>query len=118
MATGTKLVRYKEVALVRVPEKDLIKWREANREHCESDALMPRFASGMRYALMTKTHFTHAQKLTQDGGRTLFNEGKITIKVKEDSQEGHKILEEGVVSCIYNEGLWNDKPADGPYEYG
>ena len=62
VATGTKLVRYKEVALVRVPDEDLHKWREADRERCESDALMPRFAPGMRYALATKTHFTHAQK--------------------------------------------------------
>ena len=111
MATGTKLVRYKEVALVKVPEEDLNEWRAANRERCDSDALMPRFAPGMRYALVTKTHFCHAQKLTQDGGRTLFNEGKVSIKVKEDSQEGHKILEEGVVSCVCNEKLWNDKPA-------
>ena len=111
MATGTKLPRYKEVSLVRVPDEDLNSWREANRERCESDALMPRFAPGMRYALATKTHFTHAQKLTQDGGRTLFNEGKVCIKVKADSREGQKILEEGVVAAVYNEKLWKDKPA-------
>ena len=111
VANGTKRQRYREVSLVRVPEGDLNEWREANRERCEADALMPRFAPGMRYGCVTKTHFTHAQKLTQDGGRTLFNEGKVSIKVNEDSQEGYKILEEGVVCCVYNEKLWKDKPA-------
>ena len=70
VATGTKLVRYKEVALVKVPEEDLNEWRAANRERCESDALMPRFAPGMRYACGTKTHFTHAQKKTHARWRT------------------------------------------------
>ena len=111
VANGTKLARYKEVGLVRVPEEELHKWREANREKCESDALMPRYAPNMKLALATKTHFTHAQKLTKDGGRYLFNEGRISIKPKEGYVEGFKILDEGVVSVIYSEQLWKDKEA-------
>ena len=53
-------MRYKQVDIVRVPDKELEAWRAANKSRCECDALLPKFASGMKFAVLTKTHFTHA----------------------------------------------------------
>ena len=77
---GIRANRYKQVEVVRVPESCLDDWRRSNAERCESDALMPSFSPNMRFALLSKNHFTHANKLARDGNRSLFNEGKIPIE--------------------------------------
>ena len=77
-ATHTvKLVRYKQVDVVRVPQSAVEAFRQYNKEKCDSDALMPKFSSVMRFGCLTKTHFCHANKLSKDGNRTLFNEGRF-----------------------------------------
>ena len=108
---SVKLVRYKQVDIVRVPQSELEAFREYNKEKCDSDALMPKFASVMRFGCLTKTHFSHANKLSKDGNRTLFNEGKVPVAFHDDGREGEKIREEGVLTCVYGEGLWNDPEA-------
>ena len=108
---GVKLVRYKQVDIVRMSEAKLSDWREKNKHKCESDRLMPSFSPKMRYACLTKTHFTHANKLARDGNRTIFNEGKVDIKYEEDNFEGRKILDDGVLCCVYREALLDDPEA-------
>jgi len=108
---GVKLVRYKCVEVVRVPAKELEHWRIMNKNKCESDALMPKYSDRMRLACMTKTHFTHSQKLYKDGNRTLFNEGKVPLVY--DSLEGEALMvqTEGPVVSVYREELWYDTEA-------
>ena len=60
---------------------------------------------------MSKAHFTHACKLFHDGNRTLFNEGKVQLALAEENKEGKKIVDEGVLCCVYNEQLWDDAEA-------
>ena len=108
---GVKSTRYKQVDIVRVPDNHLAAWREANARKCKSDAFMPKFSPTMKYACLTKTHFTHANKLEQDGNRTLFNAGKVPIKFKATSIESRRIKEEGLVVSTYRSELWEDRPA-------
>jgi hypothetical protein len=105
------LIRYKQVDVVRVPKEAMDGWVEYNKEKCEADALMPKFSCGMRFAVLTKTHFCNANKLIMDGNRTLFNEGKIPIVVDTVTTEGAKIIEEGVLCSVYSEELWKDEEA-------
>ena len=108
---GVQTQRYKVVDAVRVPASELEKWRLINHKKCSSDMLMPKFSPSMRFALLTKTHFMHANKLNNDGGRTLFNKGDIHITFKMESSEGKKISEDGFCVCVYKEELWWDKEA-------
>ena len=108
---GVRANRYKQVEVVRVPESCLDDWRRSNKERCESDALMPNFSANMRFALLSKTHFTHANKLARDGNRSLFNEGKIPIKYEESNTEGNLILAEGIICSVYRSELWSDTDA-------
>ena len=108
---GVKTVRYKQVDVVKVPQTHLEKWRDANKSRCESDSLMPKYSNSMRFALLSKTHFTHANKLVRDGNRTVFNEGKVPLIYDESNKEGARILEDGVLCCVYREELWEDAEA-------
>ena len=108
---GVKLVRYKQVDAVRVPQKAIAAWRNTNKERCASDALLPKYSPEMHLACLTKTHFTHANKLFENGNRTLFNEGRIPIVFNEVIGESAKILTDGVVCSIYREELWDDPDA-------
>ena len=108
---GVKHVRYKQVDAVRVPQKALVAWRNMNKERCASDALLPKYSPEMHLACLTKTHFTHGNKLFADGNRTLFNEGRIPIVFNEVTGESAKILTDGVVCSIYREELWDDPAA-------
>ena len=110
---GIQIFRYKQVELVRIPEEALEEFRRMNRDKCASDELMPRFSPSMTKGVLAKTHFTHAQKLRKDGGRTLFNEGVIKIEspLTSEQSEDKRIIEEGVVASVYGKGLWYDKEA-------
>ena len=110
---GVVLVRYTVVNLVRVPADQLESFRELNKDKCESDSFMPRFSPEMKYACLTKSHFCHAMKLREDGGRYLYNDGK-TLICKQRDQEGSEdrlIAEQGVVAQIFKSELYNDKEA-------
>jgi len=110
---GVKLYRYKQVDVVRVPEDALEAFRNANKAKCTSDALMPKFTPSMKFALLTKTHFSHAQKLRKDGGRFLMNDGKSLIvgKTTDEGSEDRKIIMHGVLCSVYSAKLWNDAGA-------
>ena len=105
----TKLYRYKGVDLLRIPEKELAKWREHNKKKCESDLLMPKFSPTMVFGCLTCTHFTHSHKLGKDGNRTLFNEGKLQIFMHGD--EARRIRDEGVCVQMFREELYYDEDA-------
>ena len=108
---GVQAQRYKVVDAVRVPSSALDAWRLVNQQKCNSDMLMPKFSETMRFALLTKTHFIHANKLNNDGNRTLFNKGDVAIKFKMEGSEAKKIVEDGFCVCLYKEELWWDKEA-------
>jgi hypothetical protein len=110
---SVKLNRYKQVECVRVPAAKLQDWKKCNKAKCESDALMPKYSDLMRFALLTKTHFTHANKLYKDGNRSVFNNGKVPIVFAPGALAGEagKILEEGVLCSVYREELWDDTEA-------
>ena len=108
---GVKLFRYKCVDAVRVPWHMLAEFRLYNKDKCESDKLMPQCSESMCLANLTKTHFTHGCKLVHDGARTAFNEGKVKLSFKADCVEGCKILDTGVLTCIYSDKLLLDEEA-------
>ena len=93
----TKLSRYEHVAVVEVPSSALQGIRDANRELCQGDALMPRFSSEIQYICVSKTHFVHCHKLAKDGNRYLFNDAsgsQPSIVWQKDDAEGNEILEQ------------------------
>ena len=71
---GVSQHKYRAVDVIRVPEKALAEFRAVNKKKCESDKLMPKFSPEMKFACLSRTHFTHALKLNSDGARTLYNE--------------------------------------------
>ena len=111
VANKTKLQRYGHVDLIEIPAESLQQIRDANRERCEVDDLMPRCAADIRYVCASKTHFVHAQKLARDGSRTLFNKGVVKIRWHEADSEGAQIQEQGPLSSIYSAGLLLDLDA-------
>ena len=62
LSNGTKLSRYQEVEVVKLPPDREAAVREASKKKCEASTLMPNFSPTMRYVCLTKTHFVHAQK--------------------------------------------------------
>ena len=111
MANGVKRSRYKEVAVALVPDNRKDHFLTRNRHEAANDPLMPKFAPDMRYCLLTKTHFCHGLKLAKDGGRTLFNEGKVPILLNEEDDEGGMCLQQGVVCVIYDSAIFQDVEA-------
>ena len=109
IANTTSRRRYAPVEIVKCPADKLAEWREVNKNKCQEDPFMPSFSPTMEYANLTKTHFTHAHKLEKQGGRTLFNEGKVPIVYKDE--ESLAIGAEGPLCVVYGEELWDDKAA-------
>ena len=101
-ANKTKFGRYSPVELVEVPSDELSRVREYNRDKCETDPLMPRFAPDIEFVCVGKTHFVHAQKLAKDGNRNLFNSAdpKQAIVWQADDVEGHIIQKDGPLCAI------------------
>ena len=110
LANITKQSRYKHVDIIEIPAHLKEKILKANATMCESDPLMPKFSPDIKYVCVTKTHFTHAQKLAKDGNRALFNNGARIIWQKDDG-EGRDILNDGPECCIYRAELLNDSEA-------
>ena len=111
ISRGVKLVRYKQVDVIRVPAAHMETWRAANKEKCAAQDLLPRFSPHMKFACLTKTHFTHGNKLVTDGSRTFMNDGATPLVYLEESAESKKIEEDGVQCSVYREELWDDKEA-------
>ncbi len=111
MVNKMKTERYGAVNVVRVPDERLTAWREANLRKCECDALLPAFSPDMRYACLSKTHFTHANKLGKEGGRMLFNTGKVRIAWQDGDAEARTTRDEGPLCAVYGEGLFADSDA-------
>ena len=108
---GVRKNRYHVVDVVPVPSLALEQWRLANKHKCESSALMPKFSAEMSYACITRTHFTHAQKLNADGNRTLFNANDTQINFDLSIKEAKDIAEHGVLCQVYDVALWDDRAA-------
>ena len=100
-ANRTKLQRYGHVDLVEIPHDALEAARAANRDRCESRALMPRYSAEIKYVCAGKTHFVHAHKLAKDGSRTLFNKGDVSIRWPGADTEGALIVEQGPLCALY-----------------
>jgi len=110
-ANKTKLQRYVYVDLIEIPKDRLQQIRDANRERCEADELMPRFSEHIQYVCASKTHFCHAQKLAKDGKRTVFNKGEVHIRWQESDEEGLQIMHHGPMCAIYDSSLLHDTDA-------
>ena len=114
--------RYGHVDLVEIPAGMLADIQAKNLKKSHESALLPNAGQDIKYVCFSKTHFVHAMKLFQDGGRTLFNEGWVPIRLREDDQDGADILEQGPVCAIYPSSLLDDEAAaqclkseDNPY---
>lgn len=111
-ANGVKLQRYGHVDLIEIPPHRLQEIRDSNRERCLADPLLPRcVADALRFITGSKTHFTHAQKLCQQGGRTLFNKGEVPIRWRDGDTEGAEIMSRGPLCAIYDSKLLDDPEA-------
>ena len=111
-SNGIKLSRYQHVDVVRMSGENLQRTREANRLRCAADPLMPAFSPNIEFICLTKTHFAHALKLDQQGGRSLYNQGKVPIIFPEHlSAEILEIRNLGVLCTVYDESILEDKAA-------
>ena len=111
MDKGTIIRRYNFVRAVIVPAKEREKWLTANRNKFDQEPLCPRATDEMCFALLTRTHFTSAQKLVKEGNRNLYNENAKPIRLKKDDDEGHLIQRDGVLCVLYGEDLWYNTAA-------
>ena len=102
---GTNLHRYNHVAVVEIPTRILEKIAAINRARCKMCPYMPKFPEQLRYVCLSKTHFTHAQKLFKDGNRTLFNFGRIPFEFKATDNEGPQISLQGITCMVYKAAL-------------
>ena len=62
-ANRTKRQRYDHVDIIEIPNSERQQILDANRNLCDTNALMPRFSPNLQYVCASKTHFVHAQKL-------------------------------------------------------
>ena len=108
---GTSINRYAPVLLVEVPQDVLQAWRAANKHKCDTDPLMPMYSAEMWMCCITKSHFTHACKLIQDGNRYVGNGGMLPAMLHDGDTEGRMIQEYGVQAVIYGPELWKDVAA-------
>ena len=112
VANRTRLSRYGEVVLVEISAEALSQVRRVNTEKAKADPLLPRcYPDEIKYVCLTKTHFVHAQKLAADGGRTLYNDGKVPITWQDCDTEGQSIMEHGPMCAVYRSELFSDNDA-------
>ena len=113
MANMTKLARYGHVDLVEIPPDRVEDVRAYNRQRCEADPFMPRYSDDIMYVCAGKTHFTHAQKLGNDGNRYLHNvQGpQSLIRWKPEDEEANMIQRRGPVCAIFRKELFDDADA-------
>ena len=111
VANTTKTTRYREVEVVKLPDDRRASVLESNEHKCEESSLMPKHSPTMTYGCLSKTHFVHAQKLAQEATQTLFGEGNIKIRFRDDDKEGHLISESGPICVVYDSALLEDPEA-------
>ena len=76
MSNNINARRYVPVGIVKLPADLLAEVRQHNAELAQVDLLMPACrANEIEYALLSKAHIVHANKLANDGGRSLYNTG-------------------------------------------
>ena len=106
---GLSRRRYRDAAVVRVPEAHLDSFRAFNQRMCEGDDLLPPFAAGMRYAVLTKNHFVHAVKLFASAS-ALLHGTKQAIKPNPADKILAQHLSEGIWCEVFREELWDEDP--------
>ena len=111
MQNKVRINRYSPVELVEVPEPLLKKFKVDNERKIANDPLMPRYSPAMEFVPISKTHFTHACKLVNDGTHTLFDKGQKKIRWRSDDTEGLDISRNGVMAVIYDKSIWDDPEA-------
>ena len=100
--------RYAPCKVIRVPEKARAEWRRINREKADDEPLLPAYSDQMEYAMLSQTHFSHAQKLLKEGRGYLYNEGVVPLKVQTDDEDAKNIARNGLQCIVYDEELWTD----------
>ena len=104
-----RLERYDAVHLLPLTDKIRQKFKEANEVKCNNNPLMPAYSPEMEWICATKTHFTHACKLSDEGTHTLFNQKNTQkIRFRPDCQEGKEISQHGVMAVLYEPSIWDD----------
>ena len=80
--TDTCQDRYHHISLVKIPKDSLAAVRLSNKKMTEMNPLLPPFSEDIEYVNITKTHFTFAQKLIDQGTRYLFDNatGQDTVR--------------------------------------
>ena len=108
----TKPNRYQHVCVVEVPEEFRKQVVDYNVQKARGNPLLPTVhPERLRYVVLTKTHFVHAQKLAKDGNRTLYDKGTTRINWSDRDREGHEITMRGPLCCVYRQGLYMDDAA-------
>ena len=112
LVNRTLKTRYINVEIVEITDEFLAEVRRVNVAMAKSETLMPKcFPDKIKYVCLGKTHFVHAQKLGKDGGRTLFNQGKLKIEWRSEDNEGELCITKGPMCAIYKSTLWHDADA-------
>ena len=110
---GTSKRRYGTVNLVKVPAKELERWRKDNQLKRRQNTLLANFDDAdMVFATLKCTHFVGAHKLIGQGSRTYMDQQDgLRLQLQASDFEGKKTQEEGVDAIIYSEQLWHDPSA-------
>ena len=108
----TSLQRYGHVCVKEIPPAQRKVVIDFNAHKARGNPLLPKVhPDRLRYVVLTKTHFVHAQKLAKDGNRTLYDQGKTRINWPDEDREGREILLQGPVCCVHRQGLCTDEAA-------
>ena len=108
-ADGLSRRRYRDASVVRVPDKHLDSFRQFNKAMCDGDDLLPAFAPGMKYAVLTKNHFVHAVKLF-DAASAFLHGTKELIRPNPKDPQLVSHLAEGIACEVFKEELWLEDP--------
>ena len=107
----TSLQRYGHVCVKEIPPAQRKVVIDFNAHKARGNPLLPKVhPDRLRYAVLSKTHFVHAQKLAKDGNRTLYDQGKTRINWPDEDREGREILLQGPVCCVHRRGCARTRP--------
>ena len=56
-------------------------------------------------------HFVRSEKLMKDGGRSIYNQGKIKTQIQPDDEAGKAMAESGPVTAMHTAELLKDPEA-------
>ena len=104
--------RYHHICLVKIPTEKLEAVRLFNKRITALNPLLPPFSEDMEYVCITKTHFTFAQKVIDQGTRYLFDnatgQDAVRAKLRDTDVEGRIIQKNGPLAVIYSEEMFDD----------